>query len=173
MWDIEVFSSLPFDINENPVNISQGFNWPWSHYTFPNLRLCLEYAVDFALPVWTKILAVKDWVVALCMDLSNESYEWDNPDIGMKYGWKANLIRIKTECGFDIDYIHLAQNSIKVKIGDIIKAGDPLAHTWKSWWIGPKPHLHFQYSYWTRTEWLVTVPFRFKDYPYSLEHSDL
>ena len=54
----------------------------------------------------------------------------------------GNRVAIQLGGGWLIDYCHLAQGSLKVKVGDVVAAGQPLAHVGLS---GDTefPHLHF------------------------------
>lgn len=54
----------------------------------------------------------------------------------------GNRVAIGLGNGWIIDYCHLAQGSLKVKVGDVVTAGQPLAHVGLS---GDTefPHLHF------------------------------
>ena len=54
----------------------------------------------------------------------------------------GNRVALQLGNGWLIDYCHLAQGSLKVKVGDVVAAGQPLAHVGLS---GDTefPHLHF------------------------------
>jgi hypothetical protein len=66
----------------------------------------------------------------------------------------GNRVGIRIAPGWIIDYCHLAQGSLKVKVGDTVAAGQPLAHVGLS---GDTefPHLHFS----VRHDNLVVDPF--------------
>lgn len=172
---MEVFKRLPFDIEENPIDISQWFNWPWSHKNFaPKRKLDLSYSVDFALPIETAIKAVKKGVVQYTKDNSKVFYEWIDSDIGIWFWYHCNLISIKDLDGqCESGYMHLAKDSIQVKVWDIVDIWDTIAYTGKSWWIWENPHLHFQYSFFKAFIGRITLPFSFADFNYSLEHQDI
>ncbi|MGZ6038478.1 MAG: M23 family metallopeptidase [Phenylobacterium sp.] len=54
----------------------------------------------------------------------------------------GNRVGIGLGGGWIIDYCHLAQGSLKVKVGDVVTAGQPLAHVGLSG-NTEFPHLHF------------------------------
>jgi murein DD-endopeptidase MepM/ murein hydrolase activator NlpD len=170
---MQTFENFPFDAEENPINISQWFNGPWSHHDHaPNRLLDLSYAVDFALPVGTAIIAVKEGIVKIIRDDCDVYYEWTDADEGIKYGYHCNMLWIKDiDSNRETHYIHLAQNSIQVKKWQIVKPGDLLAYTGKSGWIGTIPHLHLQYTYFELYKGRKTIPYGFKNYNWSLNHS--
>jgi murein DD-endopeptidase MepM/ murein hydrolase activator NlpD len=171
---MEIFQNFPFDIRKEPINITQWFNWPWSHYNFsPEIKLDLSYSIDFALPINTEILAVKKGIVRVTRDISCQFYEGLDVNKGMSYGMHCNFIWVSDieNNSKSVQYIHLAQNSIKVKVGEIVNPWDVLAKTWKSWWVWPIPHLHIHYWYFVLFKGLITMPFIFKNYWESLEHT--
>ena len=174
---MEIFNNFPFDTEKNPIIISQWFHGPYSHQNFmPYRPIDLTYAIDFALPVNTAIQAVKKWVVTAVRDDSSKFYDWIDPIIWMDYGIESNLITIKHtnhNITYETQFIHLAKESIRVQVWDIVHPWDVIAYSGKSWWIWPYPHLHFQYTYFQPKKWRISLPFWFKWFNQSLEHKDL
>jgi murein DD-endopeptidase MepM/ murein hydrolase activator NlpD len=97
----------------------------------------LENAVDLIAPLNTPVLAAADGVVTYVKDNSNvggpsESF-WDY----------SNFIAIRHEHNEYTRYDHLATRSSKVKVGDIVKAGQVIANVGMTGYTY-LPHLHFQ-----------------------------
>lgn len=131
--------------------IYQGFNGahthkaPWQHaldfYMTENGRSysgdgqVLEDFYCFGLPVLSPahghVVRVRDYLA-------------DNPpgDVDVKNNW-GNFILIRLDSGLHILLAHLQQGSVKVKEGDWIEPGRPLAACGNSG-RSPQPHLHLQ-----------------------------
>jgi murein DD-endopeptidase MepM/ murein hydrolase activator NlpD len=97
----------------------------------------LEYAVDFVAPRNTPVLAAADGVIM---------YVKDDSDIGgpsVTFWDYSNFISIKHQNEEYTRYDHLAVGSSKVKVGDIVKAGQAIARVGMTGYTY-LPHLHFQ-----------------------------
>lgn len=93
-------------------------------------------SVDMAVPLDTMITAAADGVVTRVRDDSDK--HGDTID----FGQDANYITIEHDNDELSEYMHLAKGSVLVKVGDGIRAGQPIAKTGLSGWMFA-PHLHF------------------------------
>jgi murein DD-endopeptidase MepM/ murein hydrolase activator NlpD len=93
-------------------------------------------SVDFAVPLGTPVLAAANGKVTRGRDDSDRHGE--DP----RFGRDANYISIQHDNDEVSEYLHLAKESAKVKVGDIVQAGDVIATTGLSGWLFA-PHLHF------------------------------
>eukprot|EP01063_Lacrimia_lanifica_P007525 TRINITY_DN147_c0_g3_i2.p1 TRINITY_DN147_c0_g3~~TRINITY_DN147_c0_g3_i2.p1 ORF type:complete len:423 (+),score=140.64 TRINITY_DN147_c0_g3_i2:46-1314(+) len=97
-----------------------------------------HHAVDFRTGDGdTLVLSATDGVV------TNVSVENTVTGVHVSNYFKWNSISIAIPDGGVAEYVHLHPHSARVKVGDTIKAGDPIA---LSGAVGfcPEPHLHFQ-----------------------------
>ena len=130
------------------ASIAQGFGGRFSH-TAPHSR----HAVDFAVPVGTPVFAARDGTV---MDL--EAYFHQAGDDPERDGPRANYVRVLHDDGSMAVYAHLDYNSIRVRPGQRVAAGDRLAASGNTGY-STGPHLHFAVQV-NRDMQLVTIPFR-------------
>lgn len=136
----EAVYRLPFARPQ--VRVDQAFGGSHSHTDAQN-----HYAVDFALPEATPVLAARRGTVM--------QVEQDARAGG---GQAANLVRILHEDGSMAVYAHLQHASAQVRPGQVVDAGQPLAlsgNTGQS----SAPHLHFAVQI-NRGMRLVSIPFR-------------
>ena len=118
------------------MRVSQGFNGEFSHFLEPN-----KYAIDIALPVGTKITAVRDGVVIDTED--NFAYA------GYKSKFfedKANFVSVLHDDGTYATYAHLLIGKILVKPGQKVTTGQPLGYSGNTG-FSTGPHLHFVIRY--------------------------
>ena len=93
-------------------------------------------SIDYDAPEGTEIYAALDGVVFSVKDDS---------DIGgddQKFEENANIIEIEHLNGEISEYEHLKQNSAKVKVGDKVTKGQPIALVGNTGW-SECAHLHF------------------------------
>jgi hypothetical protein len=95
------------------------------------------YAVDFAMPVGTDVVAARDGVV---FDVSSTNFK-GGPDAD-QYADLANLVRILHDDGTYAVYAHLNWNTIRVRPGDRVQAGQYIADSGNTG-FSSGPHLHF------------------------------
>jgi murein DD-endopeptidase MepM/ murein hydrolase activator NlpD len=95
------------------------------------------YAVDFAMPVGTGVVAARDGVV---FDVASTNFK-GGPDRS-DYADLANLVRILHDDGTFAVYAHLNWNTIRVRPGDRVQAGEYIADSGDTGW-STGPHLHF------------------------------
>lgn len=102
------------------------------HYRSSNGGVGL-YAVDFIMPIGTKILASRDGVIVS----KRESFaDWNNIDL------EENYIFIRHDDGTVARYFHLTKNGALVEEGQRVKAGDVIGLSGNTGQSGG-PHLHF------------------------------
>lgn len=96
----------------------------------------LRNAVDFLVPKNTPVLAAADGVVTAVMNDSRAG----GP--GVLYWLGSNFIVIQHAQGEYSRYDHLAYRSAKVRVGQKVRAGQPIALTGMTG-FSYIPHLHF------------------------------
>ena len=101
--------------------------------------LGLTHAVDIAGRMGSKVVAAKGGIVVFTESRSPDGACQDarmrnRPD---------NQVVILHDDGTEAVYGHLKQHSIRVRVGDRVKSGHPIAVIGKSGWT-PGSHLHFQ-----------------------------
>jgi murein DD-endopeptidase MepM/ murein hydrolase activator NlpD len=112
--------------------ITQAYPDAMTHQTLDSV-----YAVDISMPVGTDILAARDGVV---FDVAAHNYR-GGLDLS-RDGQAANIIRILHDDGTFSLYAHLNWNSIRVKPGDRVRAGQYIADSGNTGFTSG-PHLHF------------------------------
>ncbi|KAB7772302.1 M23 family peptidase [Xanthomonas maliensis] len=120
---------LPF--SGIPVRVDQGFGGAFSHHDAANF-----YAVDFALPRGTPILAARAGVV---MEVQRDFTE-DNGHGEATGG--GNLVRILHADGSMAIYAHLDTVGIAVRPGQAVRLGERLGNSGNTG-FSTAPHLHF------------------------------
>lgn len=109
--------------------VGQGYNERPTHMD--------QYAVDFNMDVGTEITAVRDGVVTRIEQKHNKGC----PDEGCSQ--YNNFVLVKHADGSVADYSHIKKNGALVKVGDRVKAGQPVALSGATGWASG-PHLHFE-----------------------------
>ncbi len=110
--------------------VSQGFHGKYSHTGGDS------FSIDFKMPEGTPVLAARDGVVVGIKDDS---------DIGgsdKKFEWDANYVLIKHSDGTLGHYVHLRKDGVRVKLGQIVSAGEVIALSGNTG-HSTGPHLHF------------------------------
>ena len=146
--DITAHYQIPFDPSLQFL-VSQGFNGAFSHRDPQN-----QYAVDIGMPEGTPVRAARDGVI---MTVDNDFYG-NGLDMA-QYGDRANNIRIVHADGVMSVYAHLAFESVRVQVGQHVKAGQEIALSGDTGFTSG-PHLHFCVQM-NRDMHLVSVPFQF------------
>jgi len=140
---------LPFPADRQ-FRISQAFGGKASHQGTQNY-----YAVDIGMPEGTPVLAARDGVV---MTVDNDFF---GAGLDMaKYGDRANNVRVVHADGTMAVYAHLQLESVRVQVGDRVRAGQPLALSGDTGYTSG-PHLHFCVQRNASME-LVSIPFEFR-----------
>ncbi|WP_275423228.1 M23 family metallopeptidase [Pseudoalteromonas sp. MMG022] len=118
---------LPYQTGESyEVLVSTG------HYTKANQGVGL-YAIDFVMPIGTKIVAARDGEVVSIRELYED---YNGEDL------KENYIFIRHNDGTVARYFHLTHKGVLVNKGDEVKAGDVIGRSGNTGQSGG-PHLHF------------------------------
>lgn len=121
----------PFSAGREFV-ITQTYPDAQTHRTMDSV-----FAVDIAMPVGTDILAAREGVV---VEVTADNYR-GGLDLA-RDGPAANIIRILHDDGTFSLYAHLNWNSIRVKPGDRVQAGQYIADSGNTG-FSSGPHLHF------------------------------
>ena len=172
---------LPFDVEKYGVHILQGYHGPYSHFDHEERYGVLNdqsYAVDFILPLGTEIFSSRGGCVIGFYTISNTFYEGIDVYIGNNLpSFSTNFLVIMHDDDSCALYSHLWRQSERVVFGQRVEPGIVLAHSGKSGWIGPNPHLHFAvYRYVERSNRrnkIITEPASFRNYHGPLEHAAL
>ena len=124
---------LPYPVGETYV-VFQTYCGPVSHGKDG------QRSIDFLMPMGSRVVAARAGVVRRAVG--------DHKDFGRHF----NLIYIEHDDGSSAFYAHLQQDSLEVKIGDRVAAGQPIARSGAS---GTSlEHLHFGVS----SSWPVQRP---------------
>ena len=114
------------------LRVEQGFGGEWSHQDEQN-----HYAVDFAAPIGTPVLAARAGTVMQVED----DFRKAGLDLE-EYGGRANYVRIVHEDGSMALYAHLAEGGVLVRVGERVDAGQRIGLSGNTGY-STAPHLHF------------------------------
>ena len=142
---------LPPVPSEGRYYISQGFNGELTHHGAD-----ARYAIDVVMPEGTPVLAARDGRV---MEVQDDFFEGGQDE--ERFRERANLVRVVHEDGTMAIYAHLKPESVKVRPGQAVLAGEIIAESGNTGYSSG-PHLHFAVQRNTGTE-LVSIPFRFRE----------
>lgn len=95
-----------------------------------------QYAVDWLMPEETPLHAARAGIVTEVVDGFSKSGMTDDMKL------KANYIRIRHEDGSRAFYCHLAQNGVRVKVGQKVEEGQLIGLSGNTGYSST-PHLHF------------------------------
>ncbi len=121
----------PFSAGRN-FPVTQAYPDSITHQTLDSV-----YAVDIVMPIGTDVLAARGGVV---FDVASDNYR-GGLDLS-RDGQAANIVRILHDDGTFSLYAHLNWNSIRVKPGDRVRAGQYIADSGNTG-FSSGPHLHF------------------------------
>ena len=121
----------PFSAGAN-YPITQAYPDSITHTTRDSM-----HAVDLAMPIGTDILAARGGIV---FDVAANNFQGGLD--AEKNGKQANIVRILHDDGTFSVYAHLNWNSIRVKPGDRVRAGEYIADSGNTG-FSSGPHLHF------------------------------
>jgi murein DD-endopeptidase MepM/ murein hydrolase activator NlpD len=122
---------LPYSVGTR-YTVSQTYPESLTHLTRDSM-----YAVDFAMPVGTNVVAARDGIV---FDVASTNFR-GGPDAD-RYADLANLVRVLHDDGTFAVYAHLNWNTIRVRPGDRVSAGQYIADSGNTG-FSTGPHLHF------------------------------
>lgn len=139
---------LPFP-DDKRFPVSQAFDGGHTHN-----EEGARHAVDVVMPEGTPVLAARDGVV---MSVERDFYRSGQDK--ERHGARANYVRVLHDDGTMAVYAHLKLESVRVRPGEAVLAGDLLAYSGNTGY-STGPHLHFviQRNAGMR---LVSEPFRF------------
>jgi hypothetical protein len=152
-----LFFTGPEDFSIYPPKEVSPYKLPWKggvtrfvaqgNRSFTSHRGICLYAWDFVMPTGTEILAARGGKTVEILD--------DHDGMGLI----SNYITIEHEDGTRAVYAHIRYKGSLVKIGDLVRQGQPIA---LSGMVGqaPGPHLHF---YVTNKEGTLPLPVSFSD----------
>lgn len=120
--------SLPFE-KSRTYDVLQGPGGRFSHQGEQ------FYAVDFAMPEGTPVLAMRSGRVVQVIDKNTRG----GPSSEMAV--HSNLIRIEHADGTIAEYLHLAPHSARVREGERVARGAPIALSGSTGFV-TEPHLH-------------------------------
>ncbi|MDO6526409.1 M23 family metallopeptidase [Motilimonas sp. 1_MG-2023] len=136
---------VPFNLPQ-AAYISQGFNGSFTH-SEPHS----QYAIDVPLPEGTEVVAAREGTVVEVVENNSGAATADFAKT------KANVVRIAHADGTMTVYAHLKTFSSKVRVGQLVKRGEPIALSGNTG-FSTGPHLHFAVQINQQHE-LVAVPF--------------
>ncbi len=120
---------LPYESGTSH-KVIQGFGGTFSH------QGDFRYAIDWAMPPNTRVLAAREGVVVEC----NDGFGAGGPD--RKFAYCVNTVIVRHPDGTYGEYDHLIHNGVRVRVGQKVRAGDLLALSGNSGFTS-QPHLHF------------------------------
>jgi len=130
------------------TRIDQGYGGRFSHVDPEN-----RYAVDFATPVGTPVLAARDGVV-MQLEAGFDRTGLDRD----RYAGRANFVRILHDDGSMALYAHLKAGGVLVRAGQRVLAGQQIGLSGNTGYT-TGPHLHFVVQV-NRGMRLLSLPFR-------------
>ena len=122
---------VPYSVGTS-YPITQAFPETITHVTRDSM-----HAVDLAMPVGTDVVAAREGVV---FDVASTNFT-GGTDAG-QYARLANFVRILHDDGTFAVYAHLNWNTIRVRPGDRVAAGQYIADSGNTG-FSSGPHLHF------------------------------
>ena len=125
-YDKDYIYDLPFEKGKS-FKIGQGYDGTISHQN--------KFALDFDMPVNTKVLACRDGIVVQVV--KKNSKRCDEP----KCAEFNNLIKILHDDGTIMQYLHFRQNGVRVREGQKVEKGELLGLSGNVGW-STAPHLH-------------------------------
>ncbi len=135
---------LPFS-DEIDFKLTQGYNGKFSHQS--------KKALDFTMPIGTKIVAARSGVIIDSKEDSNTGCE------APRCLDAANYITVLHNDGSFAQYYHLKQNGVVVALSDIVEQGQLIGYSGNTGFTSGA-HLHFEVNIST-LEGIKTVPTQF------------
>ncbi|MEG3156349.1 peptidoglycan DD-metalloendopeptidase family protein [Lysobacter zhanggongensis] len=142
----DVVYRLP--LQARTARVDQGHGGSFSHGDPEN-----RYAIDFATPVGTPVLAARAGVV-----MQTEGGFGQTGLDRDRYAGRANFVRVLHDDGSMALYAHLASGGVLVRSGQYVRAGQQVGVSGNTG-FSTGPHLHFVVQV-NRGMRLVSLPFR-------------
>lgn len=139
-YDITYDYHLPYEKGKEFI-ISQGYYSKESHSD--------KFAIDFQMPIGTKILAARGGTIVQVVDDNDKSCPSKECE---QYN---NWVLVYHSDGTFGKYMHIQKDGALVEVGDEVERGDPIAMSGNVGWSSG-PHLHFE-VYLQRLESVKTV----------------
>ncbi len=133
----------------NRFKVTQGYNGKFSH-TGSN-----QYAIDWDMPEGTLVHAARGGIVVRVKDDS------DKGGGSIDYDRYNNYVLIRHEDGTLGHYCHLQKGGCLVKVGQMVSAGDVIAHSGNTG-FSSGPHLHFCVFKTKNGRARVSIPVKFR-----------
>jgi murein DD-endopeptidase MepM/ murein hydrolase activator NlpD len=130
--------------------IDQGYGGRFSHDDVQN-----RYAVDFAVPVGTPVLAARDGTV-MQVESGFDTAGLDSA----RYAGRANYIRIAHDDGTMAVYAHLKPDGVLTRVGQTVRTGQQIGLSGNTGYT-TGPHLHFVVQV-NRGMRIESLPFRMR-----------
>jgi len=145
-YDEEYIYDLPYEKGKS-FKIGQGYDGKISHQNI--------FALDFDMPVNTKLLACRGGIVVEVV--KNNSKRCEKPECAEF----NNLIKILHNDGTIMQYLHLRQNGVRVRVGQKVKKGDHIGYSGNVGW-STAPHLHIDLYLTDKNNKYKTLKTKFK-----------
>lgn len=139
---------LPYEPGKN-VEVTQGYNGQFSH------QGSNKYAIDWELPQGTLVRAARGGRVV------RVKADSDQGGGSMAFDRYNNYILIRHDDGTLGQYCHLQKGGVLVKPGQMVAAGDPIAHSGNTG-FSTGPHLHFCVFMVKSGRERVSIPVKFR-----------
>ena len=133
--------TLPYKKGES-YRVSQGYYGNVSHQGVK--------AIDFMMPIGTKVYAMRDGTV---VDVREDSDKGCPSDECLKMG---NFVTVLQSDNSFAEYYHLKKNGAAVKLGDKVKTGDLIGYSGATGWA-TGPHLHVEVYLRKKSDSKITV----------------
>jgi len=129
--------------------VTQAYNGKFSH------KGSNQYAIDWQMAQGTLVYAARGGVVVKVKDGS------DKGGTSIDFDRYNNYVLIRHDDGTLGHYCHLQKNGMLVKVGQIVAAGDAIAHSGNTG-FSSGPHLHFCVFQTKNGRERVSIPVKFK-----------
>lgn len=144
-YDEDFLYELPFEKGKS-FKVGQGYNGNISHQE--------KKAIDFNMPVGTKIFASREGVVVDVVRTNSKNCAQASC---AKYN---NYIKVLHSDGTIMQYLHLKKFGVKVKVGQKVKKGQHIGFSGNTGW-STGPHLHLELYLIDRDNNYTSLPMQF------------